>query len=163
MEKNVLWVWVTLRILMGWTFVWAFTDKMFGLGFATKPGSAWLDGASPTYGFLSYATKGPFAELYQSLANSELVAFLFMGGLLFVGVTLLFGVLVRLGAIAGFFMYVMFYTAGFIPPEHNPFIDEHIINAVIMVGLFYTVPSTKWGLGRWWQRQGLVRRFSILK
>ncbi|MCA9354158.1 MAG: DoxX family membrane protein [Candidatus Kaiserbacteria bacterium] len=160
--KHVEKIWAVLRLLFGWTFLWAFTDKVFGLGFATEPGKGWIDGGSPTYGFLQFATKGPFAEFYQSLSGSVVVEWLFMLGLLFVGVTLLLGIMVKLGALAGMALYLSFYTAGFIPPEHNPFIDEHIINAVIMLGLFVTVPSEFLGLGKSWKRQALVRRYRCL-
>ncbi len=36
-------VWAVLRLLMGWTFFWAFIDKLFGLGFATAAESSWLN------------------------------------------------------------------------------------------------------------------------
>ena len=62
-------VWAVLRLLMGWTFFWAFIDKLFGLGFATAAESSWLNGGSPTAGFLKFATHGPFAEFYQAGAD----------------------------------------------------------------------------------------------
>jgi thiosulfate dehydrogenase [quinone] large subunit len=163
MNKKVEIIWTLLRIFLGWTFLWAFIDKLFGYGFATKPGSGWIDGGSPTYGYLLHATKGPFAEIFQSLATSAAVEWLFMLGLLFVGVTLLLGVLVRLGSIAGFLMYTSFYISGFIPPEHNPFIDEHVVNATIMAGLYLTVPSDLLGFGKRWKRIPLVARFTMLR
>lgn len=163
MNKRIETVWSILRILLGWTFMWAFIDKTFGIGFATKPGLGWVDGGSPTYGFLMHATKGPFAELFQSLAGNALVEVVFMAGLLFVGLTLLLGIMVRLGAAVGFVMYLSFFTAGFLPPEHNPIIDEHVINAVIMIGLFITVPSTYLGFGKKWKRRRIVQRHPLLQ
>ena len=41
-------VWAALRLAMGWTFFWAFADKLFGLGYATGAGKGWIDGGSPT-------------------------------------------------------------------------------------------------------------------
>lgn len=163
MTKKIEIVWSILRVLLGWTFLWAFTDKVFGLGFATAPGRGWVDGGSPTEGFLLHATKGPFAEFYQSLAGNVTVEWLFMSGLLFVGVTLFLGIMVRLGAMAGVVMYLSFFTAGFLPPEHNPIIDEHIINSFIMIGLYITVPSTYLGFGRVWKKFSAVRKFPILQ
>ena len=64
-----LYIWSLLRIALGVIFLWAFLDKLFGLQFTTKPENAWLLGVSPTYGFLSAATKGPFSEIYKSLQN----------------------------------------------------------------------------------------------
>ena len=34
------------RIALGWTFLWAFVDKLFGLGFATAAEDAWINGGS---------------------------------------------------------------------------------------------------------------------
>lgn len=52
-------VWAVLRISLGWIFLWAFLDKTFGLGAATESDNAWVDGGSPTEGYLSFATRGP--------------------------------------------------------------------------------------------------------
>ena len=43
------------RILVGFVFLWAFVDKTFGLGVATKAKDAWINGVSPTTGFYSTA------------------------------------------------------------------------------------------------------------
>lgn len=37
-----------LRIAMGWTMVWAFMDKLFGLGFPSTPDVTMINGGSPT-------------------------------------------------------------------------------------------------------------------
>lgn len=115
-----------LRIGLGFIFLWAFLDKAFGLGFATVAEKAWIDGGSPTFGFLTHATKGPFAEIFQSLAGSAVVDWLFMAGLLGVGVTLLINRMVRWGAVAGSAMLLLMYLA-VLPPENNPVIDDHLI------------------------------------
>ena len=60
---------ITLRILMGFIFLWAFLDKTFGLGVATPADKAWIAGGSPTTGFLSNAVQGPFATFFNSLAG----------------------------------------------------------------------------------------------
>jgi thiosulfate dehydrogenase [quinone] large subunit len=163
MEQNRLqYVWGLLRLGMGWIFFWAFIDKLFGLGFATAPDKAWIAGGSPTFGFLKFATKGPFAEFYQGLAGNVLVDWLFMLGLLFVGITLLSGILVRLGGYTGALMLVLMYTAGFLPPQHNPFLDDHLIYALIMIGLTVTKSGYWLGLGKWWSRIKIVERYPIL-
>jgi thiosulfate dehydrogenase [quinone] large subunit len=155
-------VWGALRLAMGWTFFWAFLDKVFGLGYATAAEDAWLQGGSPTFGFLNFAAKGPFAEFYQGMAGNVVVDWLFMIGLLAIGLPLLLGIGVRLAAGIGVVMVTLMYTAGFILPEHNPFLDEHIINAVIMVGLIVTGGGYL-GVGNIWAKTRIVRRFPILK
>ena len=49
-----------LRIATGLIFLWAFLDKLFGLGYATPRRQAWIDGGSPTQGFLNSGDVGPF-------------------------------------------------------------------------------------------------------
>lgn len=120
-----------LRVLMGLTFLWAFLDKTFGLGFATKPEAAWLQGGSPTTGFLTHAVSGPFESFFSSLAGVPMVDWLFMLGLLGVGLTLLLNKYVKWGALAGIVMLVLMYLA-VMWPENNPLIDEHLIYAVLL-------------------------------
>lgn len=120
-----------LRLSMGFIFLWAFLDKTFGLGFATTTEKAWMNGGSPTYGFLTNAAKGPFAEFFQSLAGSMIVDWMFMLGLLFVGVTLIFNKYVKWGCIAGGIMLMLMYFA-LLFPENNPIIDDHIVYTLLL-------------------------------
>ena len=57
------------RLSLGWVFLWPFLDKMFGLGHETPAAKAWINGGSPTKGFLSGAV-GPFGGFYQSFAGA---------------------------------------------------------------------------------------------
>ncbi len=156
-------VWGLLRIAMGWIFLWAFIDKVWGLGFATEPGQGWVDGVSPTFGYLSFATKGPFASIFQALAGSLVVDVLFMAGLFGVGVALLVGIKVKLASYAGAVMLFLMFLAASLPPEHNPVIDEHIIYILILI-LFSRWPVGDWlGLGKSWSKLSFVRQYPILK
>ncbi len=80
-----------LRVCLGFIFLWPFLDKTFGLGISTVHGKAWIDGVSPTAGFLAHA-HGPFGALFQNMSGSVLVDWLFMLGLLGVGLALMLGV-----------------------------------------------------------------------
>jgi len=151
-----------LRIGLGWLFFWAFIDKLFGLGFATTPEKSWLAGASPTFGFLKFAAKGPFAEFYHSLAGSPLVDWLFMLGLAFVGISFLLGIMVRLGGIAGALMMVLMWTA-LLFPENNPFLDEHLIYLAVFLLFAVRGSAQEFGLGGWWTQQPIVRRYPMLQ
>jgi thiosulfate dehydrogenase (quinone) large subunit len=119
-----------LRLVMALMFLWAFFDKAFGLGFATVRSAAWINGGSPTYGFLTFAAKGPFAEAFKSLAGLAIIDWLFMLGLLFVGLTLLLNRFVLWGALAGGIMVALMWLA-VLPPENNPIIDEHIVYLIV--------------------------------
>ena len=85
-----------IRLAMGWTFLWPFLDKAFGLGHETASADAWVNGGSPTAGFLGHATKGPFSDTYQSFAGHAWADWLFMLGLLGIGTALILGVAVRI-------------------------------------------------------------------
>src|SRR5690348_18272974 len=71
-------VFATLRIVMGFTFFWAFVDKLFGLGYATPSERSWINGGSPTKGFLANPADGPFAGFYKDIAGSGWADWLFM-------------------------------------------------------------------------------------
>ncbi|MBU0646193.1 hypothetical protein KJ611_01795 [Patescibacteria group bacterium] len=151
-----------IRLGMGWVFLWSFLDKMFGWGFATPADQAWIAGGSPTTGFLTYGTKGPFADIFQSLAGNPIVDWLFMLGLLGIGVALILGIGVKVAGYAGVLMFALMYLAGFIPPEHNPFFDEHVLNALILLMLVYVDAGMYLGLGKKWQKQTLVKKYPWL-
>jgi thiosulfate dehydrogenase [quinone] large subunit len=121
-----------LRISMGFIFLWAFFDKTFGLGFATKFENAWIRGGSPTTGFLKFGVHGPLANFFHSLAGLPAVDWLFMIGLLFVGLTLIFNRFVKWGALAGSLMLAFMYLA-LMFPENNPIIDDHLIYILVLI------------------------------
>lgn len=142
-------IWVTLRIAMGWLFLWSFLDKLFGLGFATEPNAAWITGGSPTFGFLNFGTAGPFAGVFQGLAGNPVVDFLFMAGLLLLGLALILGVGVRIAGYSGALLVLMMWMAH-LPPENNPLIDEHIVYLAILIGLALVRAGQWFGLGKLW-------------
>lgn len=135
-------IWTALRLCLGFVFLWAFFDKTFGLGFATKSAGAWIAGGSPTAGFLGHAVRGPFADIFHSLAGVALVDWLFMLGLLFVGVTLMANRYVKWGALAGSVMLFLMYLA-LVLPENNPILDEHIIYILVLMLLGSRAESWK--------------------
>jgi thiosulfate dehydrogenase [quinone] large subunit len=153
-------LWAALRLFMAWTFLWAFFDKLLGLGFATEVG--WLDGGDPTFGYLTFQTSGPLDGLYGRLAGQWFTNVLFMAGLLGVGFSMLLGIGVVIGGLSGALMYLLMWSAH-VPPETNPLTDDHILGALVMVGLAVADAGVMWGLGRWWQQTEFVRRFPLLR
>ena len=154
--------WALLRLGMGWIFLWAFLDKLFGLGFGTEAGKGWIDGGSPTFGFLNFAASGPLEGFYSGLAGNAVVDWLFMLGLLAIGLPLVLGIGVRIAASIGVVMLLLMYSA-LVLPANNPILDDHIIYAVIMLGLAIANPGYRLGLGRWWGKTRLVKRFPVLE
>jgi thiosulfate dehydrogenase [quinone] large subunit len=149
-------VWALTRLSLGWVFLWAFLDKTFGLGHETPSAESWTNGGSPTKGFLSGST-GAFSGIYHDIAGTGLVDALFMVGLLFVGVTLMLGIVMRLGCAAGALMVILMWTA-YLPPANNLFMDDHIIYALVLVGLALVGAGNTLGLGRWWSQTSIVQR-----
>jgi thiosulfate dehydrogenase [quinone] large subunit len=145
-----------LRIVIGWTFLWAFLDKLFGLGYATPEAKSWLNGGSPTKGFLSSAT-GPFEGFYHDIAGTGWANWLFMLGLVCIGTAFLLGIGTRVAAVAGAVMYLMMWSVH-LPPETNPVVDEHIIGALAIVLLALLAAGDTIGLGRWWKGLPVVQR-----
>ncbi len=161
------------RIALGLTFLWAFLDKLMGLGFATCRDAktdavtmfcekAWVNGGSPTSGFLQFGTKGPLAGFYQSLAGNAVIDFLFMAGLLLIGVALIAGIAMRLATISGTLLLLMMWSSMLLP-ENNPIIDEHIIYSLVLLSLLASNSQQRLGLRSWWVRLPVVKRFPVME
>jgi thiosulfate dehydrogenase [quinone] large subunit len=151
-----------IRLALGWIFLWAFLDKTFGLGHSTVSAKSWLNGGSPTKGFLGSAATGPFSGFYHSIAGTPVTDFLFMAALLAIGTALMLGVTMRLAAVGGAILTVMMWSA-VLPPETNPFMDEHLIYAAVLILLALLGAGNTLGLGRVWNALPLVNRTPWLR
>ena len=162
-----------LRIAFGFTFLWAFFDKLLALGFSTgrsEDGStvdrfgpaAWINGSSPTEGFLKFGADGPFKGFYNAIGGTPFADWGFMLGLLCIGLALTFGVGMRIAAISGAVLYVLMFTVA-LPPANNPLLDDHILGALTLVALALLNAGNTWGLGHWWSRTELVESNPVLR
>lgn len=156
------------RLSLGFVLLWAFFDKLFGLGFATCRdaatsavsvgcSAAWAHGGSPTTGFLKFATKGPFADWYQSLAGQTWVDWLFMASLLLLGVSLVLGIFIRLAAVGGSLLFLLMWAA-MLWPENNPILDEHIVYIFLLGTIAAFARYQQFGISKRWQEMPIVRR-----
>ncbi|REF37985.1 DoxX family membrane protein [Thermasporomyces composti] len=162
-----------LRVAIGFTFLWAFLDKTFGLGYATTSERAWLNGGSPTYGFLSNVSVGPFESMFNSWAGAAWADWLFMLGLLGIGVAVIAGVALRIAAISGTIMMLLMWAAewplartlstGEPSMSTNPLVDYHIIYALVLIALAVTHAGNTWGFGRVWAKLPVVRETAWLR
>jgi thiosulfate dehydrogenase [quinone] large subunit len=159
-QRALGYVWAVTRLGLGWIFLWAFVDKMFGLGHETASAESWIHGGSPTEGFLS-GSVGPFSSIYHGIAGAGIVDALFMVGLAAIGILLLLGIGMRFACGAGALMVVLMWTAA-LPPENNLFLDDHIIYAFVLIGLALAGAGNTLGFGRMWTKTSLVRRFPWL-
>ncbi len=172
-QAKAMKIWGLTRISLGFVFLWAFVDKLFGLGFATCRDAAtdavnvmcdkaWVAGGSPTNGFLSFGTSGPFADFYQSLAGNTLVDWAFMIGLLGIGLALILGIGMRIAAYSGALMMILMYTAA-LPTSNNPIIDDHIVYALVLLGLLAQNGEQRYGFAEQWSKQSIVKRYPWLQ
>jgi len=157
-----------LRIAIGFVFLWAFLDKTFGFGYATPSAKAWINGGSPTKGFLSSIDVGPFQSLFHTMAGTWYANTLFMVGMLAVGVALIAGVGLRISAVAGSLMMGLMWLAEFPLAQHtsageptgstNPLTDYHVIYAIVLIVSAAAYAGHTWGLGRLWARLPFVQK-----
>ncbi len=172
-EVRGMWAWTLLRLLLGWSFLWAFLDKMFGLGFATcrlEGGgidfgcdAAMMSGGSPTYGVLSFATQGSrTGDLFDWMAPSapdaiNLADVGFMAALLLGGAALMLGIGVRVAAVGGAILMAFMFLAIDVFPENNPINSSHVIEMAAFLGIAYV------GAGRFSLQSRFDHRYSRLK
>ena len=169
-------VWGVLRLSIGWVFLWAFLDKLFALGFASGRNpetgiadrfgdAAWIYGGSPTDGFLKFGlhTKEPFTGFYEGLVGSSLIEWVYMLSMAAIGIALMLGIATRLAAGAGILWMLLFYTASALSPENNPFMDDHLIYAIVLFGIAVVGGGRYLGLGRKWERLSFVQKYPILR
>ena len=169
-QTKGMWAWTVLRILLGWSFLWAFLDKMFGLGFSTCRGfgpegtaassvdylcdAAMIKGGSPTYGLLEFGTKGSHTGgLFTWMASSGPTTIgwadiLFMLALLFGGVALMLSVGTRIAAIGSAILIAFMFLALDVWPENNPINSSHLTEFFVYLGIA-TVGPGSFSLQKW--------------
>jgi thiosulfate dehydrogenase (quinone) large subunit len=156
-----------VRVVVGFEFLWAFLDKTFGLGYATPAAKAWINGGSPTKGFLSRVAVGPLEGTFHAIAGAAWADWLFMAGLLGIGIALILGIGLRAAAVSGTLMMLgmwaaewplaQFTSAGEPSMSTNPIVDYHIIYALALIALALTYAGHTWGLGKLWARLPFVQ------
>ncbi|WP_234588779.1 DoxX family membrane protein [Micromonospora sp. MH99] len=161
-EKATRYVLAGIRMALGWIFLWAFLDKLFGLGHETESKNAWINGGSPTKGFLTFGVAGPFKDVYTGIAGAAWADLLFMAGLAGIGIALLLGVGMRIAAVTGGLLLVLMWTA-VLPPENNLFMDDHLIYAGVLAVLALVNAGDTWGLGKLWAKLPIVTRVPWLR
>ena len=149
------------RVLLGLVFLWAFFDKAFGLGFATKSDTAWIVGGSPTSGYLDRGInpESPLFGFFNNLAGQPWVDWLFMLGLLGIGSALVLGIGLRIAAVAGTTLLVLMWASA-LPLENNPVIDDHLVYASVL--WIAALAPRKWSLANRWLAVDYVKKNSWL-
>jgi thiosulfate dehydrogenase [quinone] large subunit len=72
------------------------------------------------------------------------------------------GIAMRIASAAGALLLFLMWTA-VLPPENNPFMDDHIVYALVLIALAL-VGAGRWlGLGQTWNRLSIVQRYPWLR
>ncbi len=128
-----------LRIALGWMFFWSGITKVLDPAWSA---AGYLQGAKTLTGF------------YQWLATPALLPFTnFFNewGLTLLGLALILGVFLRLGAILGaglMFLYYLPILQFPYPDPHSFLIDQHIIYIAALFVLASCRASRAWGVAR---------------
>ncbi len=147
-----------LRILMGFIFLWAFFDKMFGLGYSTSSENAMINGGSPTEGFLRYGTD-TLSWLADYFAVTDVIM---MAGLMLLGFALILGIGMKVATVGGVLMVIIMFI-GVAPPTTNPLIDYHIVYIFVLLAIYLAHAEDLLGLGKQWKEISIVRKYPILE
>ena len=164
-----------LRIVMGWTFMWAFVDKLFGLGYATPSARAWINGGTPAQGFMKAGAESdnPFAQFFANIAGPW-SDWLFMIGLFGIGLAMITGAGLRIAAAAGTLLMVFMFMAEWPAPttvvdgkvvsgSTNPVVDSHWHEALLLIISAVTLAGDTWGVGKWWGNLSFVKKHPWLR
>lgn len=145
LDKTVLFV---LRVLVGWTFLYAGT---------------WQIGESySAAGFLNHVvTFHGFFATFAAPSVLPITNFLMKWGHLLIGLSLVSGLLVRVSGPFGLLLMITYYFAHmqwpFIEDHLNFLVDFHLVYATVLVYLVAHNAGHVWGL------DGLLERFHVVE
>jgi len=125
---------------MGWLMFYAGITKILN---PTWSAAGYLKGAKTFTGF------------YQWLLSPDIlptINFVNEWGLALLGVSLIFGVFVRLSSVLGAVLMLLYYFVILDFPHPNAFsyiVDEHVIYALVLIFFAATRAGRVWGLENW--------------
>jgi len=148
-----------VRILFGIMFLWAFLDKMFGLGMETPLNQGLIQGYSPS-AYLMYMSDNTFYPLFSIFAGNIVTDAVLMVGLLLMGTALILGIASKITTVATIsFLFLMMLVV--FPPTDN-IVDYHLIYIVMMFAVYLGHGFSRIGFEGRWLESKLVKRFGLL-
>ncbi|MGP0088845.1 MAG: DoxX family membrane protein [Xanthobacteraceae bacterium] len=146
---------VYFRLAMAWTFLYAASHQVFDPHFSVA-------------GFLSHTKT--FHHVYAVFATPALapsISFLVAYGHLLIGLSLLFGLMVRVSSIFGILLMLVYWTAHmdwpYIEDTNNFILDYHLVYAGVLVFLIGKHAGHVFGLDGWAERLPLFVRHPSLR
>ena len=143
-----------LRVLVGWTFLYA--------------GSWQILQNYSAAGFLTHVVT--FHGLFATFAEPNVLPytnFLMKWGHLLIGLSLVFGLLVRISGPFGILLMLTYHFAHmdwpFIETHLNLFVDFHLVYATVIVYLIAHRAGHVWGLDALAERLPVVEQYPVLR
>jgi len=143
------------RLAMAWTFLYAASHQVFVPGWSV---AGFLNSTKTFHGLFSQFT-GP--------AIAPILTFLVGYGHLLIGLSLLVGLMVRVSAVFGILLMLLYWTAHmdfpYISNTNNFLLDEHIVYAGVLLLLIMKHAGHVWGLDSWAENSRIVQDHPGLK
>lgn len=132
-----------LRLAMGWFFFYAGITKVLD---STWSAAGYLESAKTLSGLYHW---------FASAQNIGWVNFINEWGLTLIGISLIFGILVRWASLGGILLMTLYYLSilqfPYIAP-HSLLVDEHIIYILVFLLFFASRAGQIWGLDSLWPK-----------
>ena len=150
-ERNLV---LVFRLLMAWTFIYAASHQAF-TDFSVV-------------GFLkSTKTFHDLFAVFTAPAIAPLVSFLVAWGHLLIGLSLLFGLMVRVSAVCGVALLLMYWMAHmdwpFVENKNNFLFDYHLVYGGVLVYLIAKRAGHVFGLDGWIEQTPFIARHPGLR
>ena len=146
---------LVFRLLMAWTFLYAASHQVLNSKFSVAA-------------FLSHTKT--FHDIYAPLttpAIDPVLTFLVSYGHLLIGLSLLFGLMVRVSAAFAVALLLMFWTAHmewpFIENKNNFIVDYHIVYATVCLSLVFNRAGHVCGLDAWAEKLPFFQQRPVLR
>lgn len=143
------------RLAMAWTFLYAASHQVFDPNFSVA-------------GFLK-GTK-TFHDIYAPLTDPKwatVLTFLVGYGHLLIGLSLLFGLMLRVSAAFGILLMLLYWTAHmdfpYIEDQNNFILDYHLVYAAVLAFLIVKQAGFICGLDGWMERSSFFIRHPKLR
>jgi thiosulfate dehydrogenase [quinone] large subunit len=146
---------VFFRISMGWAFLYAASHQVF-------------DPKWSVVGFLSHTkTFHDLFAIFTTPLMAPTTTFLVQYGHLLIGLSLIFGLLVRISATFGLMLMLIYWMAHmdwpFIENKNNFILDYHIVYAGLLGYLIVKRAGHIFGLDGWVERNKIAERYPSLR
>ena len=143
-----------LRVSLGWMFFYAGITKVMNPEWSA---AGYMKGAKTFAGFYQFLTQPGMLPV---------INFINEWGLLLLGVSLIFGVFVRLSSVLGAVLMLLYYFPILdfpYPNAHSFIVDEHIIYALALALLAAWRAGRTYGLENWCANLPVCSKFPKLR